>query len=499
MICIPIVGSTKLEALRNMEKAERMADIIEIRLDLLPRETWIPLLERKKKPSIVALRPPRQGGRFQDEEIERIRLLGEILGYGPDFIDVEWDTPSQLIGSLLRKRRENTGLIISYHNLTETPQDLESIAKGVAVRGGDVVKIVTQANDFVDNVRLLRLIEKQVGKTIAFCMGPFGIPSRILTLRAGGFVTFGALETGKESAPGQIPASDMKEIYRVHQIHRGTRVFGIVGNPVSHSLSPNIHNAAFQAAGYDAVYVPFQVRDLGNLIHGFESIGVEGFSVTIPHKERIIPLLDDVDEEARRTGAVNTVYRQNGQWLGTNTDVYGAWRALETTDIDLRQKRWTIVGAGGVARATAYGAGVHGKPKSLTVLGRTRKRLDSFLRDVRAVFPSPATGGIVAETDLRKALEETDILVNGTPVGMFPEVDETPIPSHLLQSRHVVFDTIYNPMETRLIGEARARGCRTVSGLQMFLHQGAAQFQRWTGKAAPLPLMEQKARERLER
>lgn len=499
MIAIPIVASAEVDALRDMERAEKIADCIEIRLDLLPRQAWLPLLRRKRKPSIVTLRPERQGGCFRGEEIRRVRLLEEVLGHEPDFIDVEWDTPPHLVGSLLKKKREKTGVIVSYHNFAETPHDLEAISKKAASLGGHILKIVTLANDFVDNIRILRLLEKRAGKTIAFCMGSFGLPSRILTLRAGGYLTFGALEGGKESAPGQIPATDLREIYRAHQIRPETRVFGLIGDPVSHSLSPNIHNPAFESVGNDAVYVPFQVRNLESLISNLASIGVEGFSVTIPHKERIIPLLNRVDEQSRRMGAVNTVYRRNGQWLGTNTDVYGAWNAIEATGCDLQGKRWTILGAGGVARAVACSAAMRGMPKSMTVLGRARKRLERFLEDLGGISPCPVAGTILAETDLGKILEKTDVLVNATPVGMAPEVDKVPIPSHLLQSQHLVFDTIYNPIETRLLKEARKQGCRTVSGFQMFLHQGAAQFERWTGKKAPLPLMEQKARARLER
>jgi shikimate dehydrogenase len=291
----------------------------------------------------------------------------------------------------------------------------------------------------------------------------------------------------------------LKGIYRVHQITPGTRVFGLIGDPVSHSLSPNIHNAAFKAVGYDGVYVPFQVRNIGNLVQELGSLGGEGFSVTIPHKERIITLLGEVDEESRRMGAVNTVYRHDGQWFGANTDVYGAWRALEETGIDLRGKRWTIAGAGGVARAVACGVGTHGRPKSLTVLGRTRERLERFLVDFRRISSFPVRGEDLMKIDLEKVLEETDILVNGTPVGMAPAVDETPIPSHLLKPGHLVFDTIYNPIETRLLRDARKRGCRTVSGFQMFLYQGAAQFERWTGQSAPLSLMEERARAGLEK
>jgi 3-dehydroquinate dehydratase/shikimate dehydrogenase len=499
MICIPIVASTLQEALGDMERAERMADILEVRLDVLPRQAWIPLVKRKNKPLIVTLRPERQGGHFREEEIVRIRLLEDVLGHDPDFVDLEWDTPPDLFGSLLKRKREKTRLIVSYHNFKETPHNLETIVGRVASRGGDVLKIVTQANRFFDNVRILEVVEKWTDKMIAFCMGPLGIPSRILTLRAGGVLTFGALDTGKESAPGQIPTADLKELYRVHQINRRTRLFGLIGNPVRHSLSPVIQNVAFQAAGIDAVYIPIQAPNLRDLIRGLGAIGVEGFSVTIPHKERIIPLLDDVDEEARRMGAVNTVYRRDGQWLGTNTDGYGAWKALETEAMDFEQKRWTILGAGGVARAVAYGIVVHGRPRSLVVLGRSRKRLERLVQDVSGMSPAPVAGAILAGADLGQILKETDIVINGTPVGMFPEVDQAPIPTRLLDSRHVVFDTIYNPIKTRLLKESGARGCRVVSGLQMFIHQGAAQFERWVGKTAPLSRMEQSARERLEK
>jgi 3-dehydroquinate dehydratase/shikimate dehydrogenase len=477
-----------------MERAEGMADCIEIRLDLVPREVWTPLLRRRKKPCIIALRPERQGGEFQGEEISRIQLLAEALNYCPDFIDMEWDMPPHLFGSLMKKKSGKTGVIVSYHNLTDTPYDIESISKRLGSRGGDILKIVTWARDLSDNVRILKFVERQSAKTIAFCMGPFGVPSRVLTLRSGGFLTFGALDAGKESAPGQIPAKDLTGIYRAGRIHRRTRVFGLIGNPVSHSLSPCIHNPAFEVADFDGVYVPFQVRDLGNLIHDLSSLGVEGFSVTIPHKEGVISLLNRADGTSRKIGAVNTVYREGGQWLGTNTDVYGAWKALETTGLDLRGKRWTVIGAGGVARAIAYGAGVKAKPKSLTLVGRTPERLECLLGDLRRTFSAPLSGTLLAETDLKEVLEETDILVNGTPVGMAPAADETPVPSHFLQPRHLVFDTVYNPIETRLLREAGERGCQTVSGFQMFLFQGAAQFERWTGKKAPLQLMEQKAK-----
>lgn len=498
MIAIPIAASTEEEAFRDMKRAEQIADCIELRLDRLHRTTWLPLLERRKKPVIVTLRPERQGGAFRGEERQRIRLLEELLVHQPDYVDVENDTSPDLMGSLLENRREKTRVIVSYHNFAETPRNLASFLKRAVPWQGDILKIATLANDLADNGRMLRWLESRSEKTIAFCMGPFGVPSRILTLRSGGYLTFAALDEGKGSAPGQILARDLRETYRAHEVHRGTRVFGLIGNPVSHSLSPHIHNAAFRATGLDAVYIPIPVQNLENLTSELTSLGVEGFSVTMPHKEGMVPLLDSMDEESRRIGAVNTVFRRDGQWVGTNTDVYGAWKALRTTGFDLEGRRWTIIGAGGVARAIVYGVIFRSRAKSLTILGRRSKRVHDFLRDLQAPFPCAVTGTTLAEADLAQVMEGTDVLVNGTPVGMVPDVGKTPIPPECLSPRHLVFDAIYNPVETRLLKMARAKGCPTVPGLPMFLHQGAAQFEHWTGKAAPLERMEEIARARLE-
>jgi len=498
VICIPIAASTGPEVLSDLEKAEKVADLIELRLDLLPRDTWLLLLNQLKKPLIVTLRPERQGGRFKGEEAERIRLLEEVLSFKPAFIDVEWDTPTELVESLRRKKKGETRLLLSYHDFQGTPDDLEGIWERIDFLDPDLVKIVTYAKSIEDNARILRLAQHHRDKTIAFCMGPVGLPSRILTLRFGGLVTYASLDKGQESAPGQIPVQELRDVYRVKEIGQETRVFGLVGNPVSHSLSPLIHNAAFKALEVNAVYIPFQVPDLNDLLPTLQFLEVHGFSVTIPYKQEIISLLDEADEVAGTMGAVNTVCRRDGRWMGTNTDGDGAWKALQTADVHLRNKRWTLLGAGGVARAVAYCVGMHGRPRSLTFLGRSSKKLSEMVDDTRQLFSFPIDGALLSENGLRKRLDLTDILVNCTPVGMFPRVEETPLSPHLLSPSHLVFDTVYNPLETRLFREAKERGCHTVSGLEMFLFQGAAQFELWTGKSAPLPLMRVKALERLE-
>ena len=499
MICIPIVASTEQDGLLDLERAERIADVIEFRLDLLPGDSWSLLLGKRTKPCIVTLRSERQGGRFRGGEAERLRILEETLAFHPSFIDIEWDTPPELIERLRKRKGEKTSLILSYHDFDGTPDDLEGIWQKIHSRGGDLVKIATFAQGLGDVVRVLHLAQNHAGRIIAFCMGPTGIPSRILTLRFGGLLTYGCLEERKASAPGQISAEDLIGIYRVKTINEDTRIFALIGNPLSHSLSPVIHNEALQHHGVNALYVPFEVPDLKGLLSAFEWMRVEGTSVTLPYKEKIIPFLDEVDEKAKAIGAVNTVCRRGDKWVGKNTDADGAWKALTGAGIDLTNRPWTILGPGGAARAIAYSAGIYGRPRSLTFLGRDPKRLEALAREMRQLFSFPLYIGHLNGGDPERRFDHDDIIVNCTPVGMFPGIDGVPIAPRTLSPSHLVFDTVYNPLETRLLREGRDRGCKTVSGFEMFLHQGAAQFELWTGRKAPLDLMRQKALERLGR
>ncbi len=345
--------------------------------------------------------------------------------------------------------------------------------------------------------RILKLAQNHAGKIIAFCMGPIGLATRILTLRFGGLITYGCIEEGKASAPGQISAQDLIEMYRVKKIGENTQIFGLVGDPLSHSLSPIIHNVGFQSLGLDAVYIPFETPDLRSLLPVFQFLGVQGFSVTLPHKERILPLLDEMDEKARAIGAVNTVWRRGERWIGQNTDADGAWKALEGAGVDLKDRPWAVLGAGGAAKAVAYSAATYGRPRSITFLGQSPKRLEEIVREMGQHFSFPLYADRLAEDDLKRWVDHDDIIVNCTPIGMFPKPDEIPISPEFLSSSHLVFDTVYNPLETRLLKEGRSRGCKTVSGLEMFLFQGAAQFEIWTGQNAPLNLMRRKALERL--
>jgi 3-dehydroquinate dehydratase/shikimate dehydrogenase len=313
-------------------------------------------------------------------------------------------------------------------------------------------------------------------------MGEFGQISRILTRRFGGLLTFASLKKGKESAPGQLTIDELSNIYHFKNINKETKLYGVVGNPVSHSISPVIHNSSFVEKGLNSVYVPMKVLDIETFIKDFRKLDFQGFSVTIPHKESILPFLDDIDHVAGKIGAINTVVNQDGRLTGHNTDYMAAIKGLEDgmegNKGTLKDKKVAIIGAGGAARAIAFG--LKEKGCDITIYNRTLERAKRLSNDVGCKF---------------RRFEEiselnTDILINSTSIGMFPNVEESPVPKNVLKEGMVVFDAVYNPIETKLLKDAEESGCHTVNGLTMFINQAAEQFRLWTGIKPPVELME---------
>lgn len=273
------------------------------------------------------------------------------------------------------------------------------------------------------------------------------------------------------------------------EINSHTQLCGVIGNPVEHSLSPAIHNAAFQHLALNYVYLAFRVEDLPAAVQGIRALGnVRGFSVTIPHKVTIIPYLDDVDPVARNIGSVNTLVREDGKLAGSNTDAEGAVRALKEGGINLKDQRVLLLGSGGAARAIAFGLAEESVAE-LVMLGIDEAERRALVEDLRARTSLPIDEGPLTENQLQRHLEGAHILIHCTPVGMHPRVDESCVPAHVLRPSLSVMDIVYNPQETRLLKEARQAGCRTIPGLEMFLHQAVAQFERWTGRAAPVEVM----------
>lgn len=274
------------------------------------------------------------------------------------------------------------------------------------------------------------------------------------------------------------------------EINAQTKLCGVLGNPVEHSLSPAIHNAAFQKLGLNFVYLAFRVEDLAGAIRGIRALGnVRGFSVTIPHKVAVIPYLDDVEKTAQHIGSVNTIVAENGKLTGYNTDASGAMRALREAGVSLKGRKVLMLGSGGAARAIAFALGTDAGGAALTILGIDEQERRGLVKDLREKTSLQVEDGPVSEETLRRSVKDSHILLHCTPVGMHPKVNETSVPGSLLTPALTVMDIVYNPLETRLLREAKAAGCRTIRGLEMFLNQAIAQFELWTGQPAPADVM----------
>jgi 3-dehydroquinate dehydratase / shikimate dehydrogenase len=491
MICVPITPINTEDTISELSLASKNTDIdiIELRLDYISeKEEAEACLEKSlkstPKPIIVTNRPKREGGNYAGSEKDRLRLLQKAIELGTDYVDVEFDSIKHIT------RRNSTKIIMSYHNFKETPHNINEIYEDISQCKPDIAKIVTYANDITDNLRIFELLKTANIPTISFCMGEFGHISRILTRKFGGLLTFASLTKGKESAPGQLTVDELSKIYHFKKTNKETRLYGVVGNPVSHSISPAIHNSSFIEKGLNSVYVPLKVLNIGTFIKEFKKMDFQGFSVTIPHKESIIPFLDDIDTTARKIGAINTVVSQNGKLIGHNTDCMAAIKGIENSMKEeekgtLKNKKVAIIGAGGAARAIAFG--LKEKGCDITIYNRTLDRAMRLSDDVGCRFR-----GFEEISELN-----TDILINSTSIGMFPNIEESPVPKNVLKEGMIVFDAVYNPIETRLLREARESGCCIVNGLTMFINQAAEQFRLWTGIDPSVELMKSVAMDML--
>ena len=486
MICVPITASTTDEAKRGLASAAQVADLAEVRFDYCREPDVEGILADKPCPVIATNRPVREGGRYCGRERDRVALLERAAKAGADYVDIELGCEAMLRDIGRAKR------IISYHNFAETPDNMPAILAEMRERGADVAKFATYANRLLDNARMVELVAASDLPIIGVCMGEMGVASRILTCKFGGLLTFATLAPGAESAPGQIPAVDMRDLYRVTQHGADTRIYGVIGNPIGHSMSPAIFNASFQALDMDAVYLAFRVEDVADFVDTFKRLGMLGCSVTIPHKQNILPFMDEVDDLVRRIGAMNTVAHKDGRLLGTNTDLLAAISGIEEAlaakgSPGLAGKSAVMIGAGGAGRAIAFGLVDRGA--KLTIVNRTQSKAEALAGELGCEWRGLG--------DL--ATLSAEVLVNSTSVGMHPNEDACPAPAHMLREGMVVFDAVYNPIETKLLRAAKARGAHTVSGFDMFVKQAAAQFELWFDGPAPTDVMAGVIQERLGR
>ena len=489
MLCVTIGRSRhKMMIAEYKAMAAEGAELIEMRLDYIGRHIDLRrLLAERHCPVLVTCRRKEDGGRWEKSEDERRMILRSAIASGVDFVDLEEDIASEI------PRYGSTKRIVSLHNFDETPGNLGEIHKRLAALDADIVKIATMANTFADCIRMLELVKHATVPTIGLCMGEIGAITRIMALRYGAPFTFTTMNSDRKIAPGQIPFKLMRDVYRPHEIDDQTQIFGVVADPVAHSLSPQIHNAAFQEHNLNARYLPFRVPpdDLSLFVAWCKEAGIGGLSVTIPHKESILELLTSAESAATGIGAINTVAIRGGDAVGYNTDYRAAMDCLhealktqktlqniELHDDDLFRGRGALLlGAGGVARAIGYGLRQRGAVVAVT--SRTEERAIRLARDLngRAIPWS-------SRYDIKPG-----ILVNCSPIGMHPDVDRTPYDADKLNENMIVFDTVYNPEQTLLVKDAKKVGCFVINGLDMFVRQAAYQYKLFTGLEPPTELM----------
>ncbi|OAY35077.1 bifunctional 3-dehydroquinate dehydratase/shikimate dehydrogenase, chloroplastic [Manihot esculenta] len=499
MICAPIMADSVDKMIVYLDKAKATgADLAEIRLDSLksfnPDEDLQILTTRSPLPTLFTYRPIWEGGQYEGDETSRLDALRLAMELGADYIDVELQVARQFNDSIRGRKPAKCKVIVSSHNYQSTAsvEELGNLVAKIQAAGADIVKIATTASDIADVARVFQITVHSQVPIIAMVMGERGLISRVLCAKFGGYLTFGTLESGIVSAPGQPTIKDLLDLYNFRLIGPDTKVYGIIGKPVGHSKSPTLYNEAFKSVGFNGVYMHLLVDDIANFFQTFSSTDFAGFSCTIPHKEAALKCCDEVDPVAKSIGAVNCIIRRqsDGKLFGYNTDYVGAISAIEeglqgsqnkigVTVSPLAGKLFVVIGAGGAGKALAYGAKEKGA--RVVIANRTYERAKE-LADI-------VGGDAISLADLDNFHPEDGmILANTTSIGMQPKVDETPVAKPALRYYSLVFDAVYTPKVTRLLREAEESGAITVSGLEMFIGQAYEQFERFTGLPAPKEL-----------
>lgn len=490
-ICVSICAETADEMINNIKRAEEHADIVELRFDCLDSAEIANAMQRVstfdlKVPILVTFRPAEQGGKRNLTDDDRREFWSRVprLFWAGDFEDN---------ASKFSADWENK--ILSYHDLAGTTEDISEMYKRLASDDAAIIKIAVQADDITDSIPVWKLLDRAKAEhkqMIPIAMGEAGKWTRVLSLAHGAFMTYASLESGKETADGQISAKDLTEIYRVKELDERTAVFGVIGDPVSQSLSPYMHNPAFVTAGVNAVFVPLLVKDLDEFIRRMvrpETREVElnfgGFSVTMPHKQTIMRHLDAIDPTAAKIGAVNTVKIEDGKLIGYNTDAHGFIMPLKAKFGSLRDARVAVFGTGGAARACVFALKKEGA--DVTVFARDERKARSFADEFGVKWSLISK---VKDQRSKADLFGFDIVVNATPLGMKGELEhESIFSADQLKGVKFVYDLVTKSADTPIIREAKKANIPAIGGLEMLVAQGAKQFEIWTGGGAPLKEM----------
>ena len=481
-ICVAITGSTADELLDKASTVLKESTFLEFRLDYLPKPAAaLPrlkqfLAENGAATAVATCRCKVNGGRFPGSNTEALEILLKAAEAGFQLVDVELESAEKLPKATLEKlRASGAALIVSYHDFHAT-KDLDGILARITPFHPEFIKIVPTARNLADNITLMRFLERvedsHNSSVVGICMGESGVISRVLGLRAGSAFTFAAATPGEETAPGQITARTLLETYRVDQVDAATKVYGVAGNPIGSSLSPLMMNTAFRRETVNAVYLALQTSKADDLFKLVREIPIQGVSITMPLKQDVIAQLERTDPLSTKIGAVNTIFRaQDGKFYGFNTDVAGIIAPLERR-MALAGTKVLVLGAGGAGRAAVFG--LRDKGADVWILNRTPETAQKLARQAGA------------KTIKREAVAKFgfDIIINSTPVGMTGNKSPQILTAEDLNCK-IVFDLVYNPLETPLLRAARQKGIAVITGVEMFVQQGARQFEIWTGKPAP--------------
>ena len=477
-VCLALSGETAEDMVATAESMARDNPFLEFRLDYLKQPlAALPKIHRflethQYVTAIGTCRRADNGGKFKGSLATQLEVLTRAHAAGLQIVDLELQSASKAKPEAIARLRSRAALILSFHDFRATRNLDETLGKMLKIPA-DFYKVVTTATTLSDNVAMMKFLQAQSGKhaLIGLCMGEQGIISRVLSVRAGSAFTFAAVSADLKTAPGQVSARDLRSIYRIDQVDAATRIYGVAGDPIEHSLSPVIMNAALRRENVNGVYLPLHAKTLKELIHCVREIPLHGLSITMPYKQAMLPYLDNTDAHTAKIGACNTVVRgQDGKFYGFNTDVAGVVRPLEQR-LAIANAKVLVLGAGGAARAAVFGLKERGA--EVWILNRTSAKAQKLARQAKARS--------IKRADLRKIA--FDVIINATPVGM-GNTRDCPLKDDEIQA-NVVFDMVYDPVETHLLQVARAKGIAVIPGVEMFVQQAARQFEIWTGKPAP--------------
>jgi 3-dehydroquinate dehydratase/shikimate dehydrogenase len=479
-----IVASILTTSMEQMARAALSstegADLVELRVDALHDLDLAQLRSLGNKPIVLTCRSPEEGGKFKGSEPERQAILQRALELGFDYVDIEMSswTPH------LQRIPTTSKIVLSKHDFEACPADAGRIVQQAVELGADLVKLAAKVDSLSEALRIAdagRVARERGVGFVPVAMGPAGVAARILAFRLGGFWTYTSARDLPKTGPGQLGLEELLDLYRFFDINSKTRIYGILGYPVLASLSPAMHNAYMSRLDLDAVYLPFEERDIVSFKGAASRLGIQGLSVTRPHKKDVLPFLDVASQEVEAVGAANTIHVQEGRWIGFNTDIQGVAEPVSKR-IQIPGRHAVVLGAGGAASAAACAlrqSGAH-----LTVLARRKEQADDLARRFGG------DSGILQELEHM----DWDILVNTTPVG-------SELPAHVgrVRPNSVVLDMVYGPSASPLLVETETRGARVISGLEMLVTQAVPQAETWFGIRPEIRDLDEAARAEIER